>query len=182
MQAQLSLFVLFIFKSLWLLLFCFVHLSGCYCRCSFMGGILSPSANSRWYLLPEEVENMVPFSIPFSPLVLCDRHGRSVSTRVHRRCMQEGNVPLGMCGYLLDEKLETCFHFSGLRQRWACLIKLLFFCYLVSLGQYQLAAALAEKYCDFDILVQMCEQTDNQARLQRYMTQFADQASLFYFL
>uniref|UniRef100_A0A7M4FGG8 Nuclear pore complex protein Nup133 n=1 Tax=Crocodylus porosus TaxID=8502 RepID=A0A7M4FGG8_CROPO len=47
---------------------------------------------------------------------------------------------------------------------------------LLSLGQYQLAAALAEKYCDFDILVQMCEQTDNQARLQRYMTQFADQA------
>ncbi|KYO18784.1 nuclear pore complex protein Nup133 isoform X1 [Alligator mississippiensis] len=46
---------------------------------------------------------------------------------------------------------------------------------LLSLGQYQLAAALAEKYCDFDILVQMCEQTDNQARLQRYMTQFADQ-------
>ncbi|KAM6279105.1 nuclear pore complex protein Nup133 [Porphyrio hochstetteri] len=46
---------------------------------------------------------------------------------------------------------------------------------LLSLGQYQMAAALAEKYCDFDILVQMCEQTDNQARLQRYMTQFADQ-------
>ncbi|XP_069708377.1 nuclear pore complex protein Nup133 [Phaenicophaeus curvirostris] len=46
---------------------------------------------------------------------------------------------------------------------------------LLSLGQYQLAAALAEKYCDFDILVQMCEQTDNQARLQRYMNQFADQ-------
>ncbi|XP_053154433.1 nuclear pore complex protein Nup133 isoform X2 [Hemicordylus capensis] len=46
---------------------------------------------------------------------------------------------------------------------------------LLSLGQYQLAAALAEKYCDFDILVQMCEQTDNQTRLQRYMTQFADQ-------
>uniref|UniRef100_A0A8C6ZRM5 Nucleoporin 133 n=1 Tax=Nothoprocta perdicaria TaxID=30464 RepID=A0A8C6ZRM5_NOTPE len=46
---------------------------------------------------------------------------------------------------------------------------------LLSLGQYQMAAALAEKYCDFDILVQMCEQTDNQARLQRYMSQFADQ-------
>uniref|UniRef100_A0A8C5UD25 Nuclear pore complex protein Nup133 n=1 Tax=Malurus cyaneus samueli TaxID=2593467 RepID=A0A8C5UD25_9PASS len=46
---------------------------------------------------------------------------------------------------------------------------------LLSLGQYQLAAALAEKYCDFDILVQMCEQTDNQTRLQCYMTQFADQ-------
>nr|XP_033794585.1 nuclear pore complex protein Nup133 isoform X1 [Geotrypetes seraphini] len=46
---------------------------------------------------------------------------------------------------------------------------------LLSLGQYQWAAALAEKYCDFDILVQMCEQTDNQAKLQRYMTQFSDQ-------
>uniref|UniRef100_A0A8B9CLG1 Nuclear pore complex protein Nup133 n=1 Tax=Anser brachyrhynchus TaxID=132585 RepID=A0A8B9CLG1_9AVES len=46
---------------------------------------------------------------------------------------------------------------------------------LLSLGQYQMTAALAEKYCDFDILVQMCEQTDNQARLQRYMSQFADQ-------
>ncbi|NXY88549.1 NU133 protein, partial [Alcedo cyanopectus] len=46
---------------------------------------------------------------------------------------------------------------------------------LISLGQYQMAATLAERYCDFDILVQMCEQTDNQARLQRYMSQFADQ-------
>ncbi|XP_066472904.1 nuclear pore complex protein Nup133 [Tiliqua scincoides] len=46
---------------------------------------------------------------------------------------------------------------------------------LLPLGQYQLAAALAEKYCDFDILVQMCEQTDNQTRLQRYITQFANQ-------
>ncbi|XP_066091023.1 nuclear pore complex protein Nup133 [Saccopteryx bilineata] len=46
---------------------------------------------------------------------------------------------------------------------------------LLALGQYSWAASLAEKYCDFDILVQMCEQTDNQTRLQRYMTQFADQ-------
>lgn len=46
---------------------------------------------------------------------------------------------------------------------------------LLTLGQYSWAASLAEKYCDFDILVQMCEQTDNQTRLQRYMTQFADQ-------
>ncbi|XP_060048009.1 nuclear pore complex protein Nup133 [Erinaceus europaeus] len=46
---------------------------------------------------------------------------------------------------------------------------------LLKLGQYPWAAALAEKYCDFDILVQMCEQTDNQTRLQRYMTQFSDQ-------
>ncbi|XP_077005521.1 nuclear pore complex protein Nup133 [Tamandua tetradactyla] len=46
---------------------------------------------------------------------------------------------------------------------------------LLTIGQHQWAASLAEKYCDFDILVQMCEQTDNQTRLQRYMTQFADQ-------
>ncbi|XP_003473451.1 nuclear pore complex protein Nup133 isoform X1 [Cavia porcellus] len=46
---------------------------------------------------------------------------------------------------------------------------------LLTLGQYPCAASLAEKYCDFDILVQMCEQMDNQTRLQRYMTQFADQ-------
>ncbi|XP_069787758.1 nuclear pore complex protein Nup133 isoform X3 [Narcine bancroftii] len=46
---------------------------------------------------------------------------------------------------------------------------------LLSLRQYQLTASLAEKYCDFDILIQLCEQTDNQARLQRYLNQFADQ-------
>ncbi|KAM7419851.1 hypothetical protein PAMA_016790 [Pampus argenteus] len=46
---------------------------------------------------------------------------------------------------------------------------------LLELGQYQWVAALAEKYCDFDILVQMCEQTDNQSRLQHYTTKFADQ-------
>ncbi|KAK2489336.1 hypothetical protein MC885_004420 [Smutsia gigantea] len=45
---------------------------------------------------------------------------------------------------------------------------------LLTLGKYSWAASLAEKYCDFDILVQMCEQTDNQTRLQRYMTQFQD--------
>lgn len=45
----------------------------------------------------------------------------------------------------------------------------------VELSQYQWVAALAEKYCDFDILVQMCEQTDNQSRLQHYMAKFADQ-------
>ncbi|KAF7651514.1 hypothetical protein LDENG_00110160 [Lucifuga dentata] len=46
---------------------------------------------------------------------------------------------------------------------------------LLELGQYQWVAALAEKYCDFDILVQMCEQSDNQSRLQHYMAKFADQ-------
>lgn len=48
----------------------------------------------------------------------------------------------------------------------------------VELGQYQWVATLAEKYCDFDILVQMCEKTDNQSRLQHYMNKFADQVDL----
>ncbi|XP_056422828.1 nuclear pore complex protein Nup133 isoform X2 [Hyla sarda] len=46
----------------------------------------------------------------------------------------------------------------------------------LALGQHQWASSLAEKFCDFDILVQICEITDNQNRLQRYMAQFADQA------
>uniref|UniRef100_A0A671QAY2 Nuclear pore complex protein Nup133-like n=1 Tax=Sinocyclocheilus anshuiensis TaxID=1608454 RepID=A0A671QAY2_9TELE len=46
---------------------------------------------------------------------------------------------------------------------------------LLELGQHQWVAALAEKYCDFDILVQLCERTDNQSRLQQYMVKFADQ-------
>ncbi|OCT86628.1 nuclear pore complex protein Nup133-like [Xenopus laevis] len=46
---------------------------------------------------------------------------------------------------------------------------------LLGLGQYAWASNLAEKYCDFDILVQICEKTDNQNRLQRYMTQFSNQ-------
>ncbi|XP_056441809.1 nuclear pore complex protein Nup133 [Gadus chalcogrammus] len=46
---------------------------------------------------------------------------------------------------------------------------------LLDLGQYQWVAALSEKFCDFDMLVQMCEQTDNQSRLQHYMTKFSDQ-------
>lgn len=47
----------------------------------------------------------------------------------------------------------------------------------VELGQHQWVAALAEKYCDFDILVQLCERTDNQSRLQQYMVKFADQVT-----
>ncbi|XP_077461332.1 nuclear pore complex protein Nup133 isoform X1 [Stigmatopora argus] len=46
---------------------------------------------------------------------------------------------------------------------------------LLDLGQYQWVAALAEKYCDFDVLVQMCERTDNQSRLQHYMSKFQEQ-------
>ncbi|XP_038072152.1 nuclear pore complex protein Nup133-like [Patiria miniata] len=44
---------------------------------------------------------------------------------------------------------------------------------LLEQGQYERAASLAEKYCDFGILVSLCEVTDNEERLQRYMNQFA---------
>ena len=37
---------------------------------------------------------------------------------------------------------------------------------------YERAASLAEKYCDYDVLVRICEETDNEERLQRYMEQF----------
>ena len=44
--------------------------------------------------------------------------------------------------------------------------------FLVVHQQYERAASLAEKYCDFAILVRLCEETENQERLNRYMTQF----------
>ncbi|KAJ3614211.1 hypothetical protein NHX12_017786 [Muraenolepis orangiensis] len=46
---------------------------------------------------------------------------------------------------------------------------------LLELGQYQWVATLSEKFCDFDMLVQMCEQSHNLQRLEHYMTKFADQ-------
>ncbi|XP_062865729.1 nuclear pore complex protein Nup133 isoform X2 [Trichomycterus rosablanca] len=46
---------------------------------------------------------------------------------------------------------------------------------LLELGQHQWAAALAEKYCDFDVLVRICERTDDPGRLQHYMSKFAHQ-------
>jgi hypothetical protein len=44
--------------------------------------------------------------------------------------------------------------------------------FLVELRQYERAASLAEKYCDFGVLVQLCEETDDQERLSKYMKQF----------
>ena len=43
---------------------------------------------------------------------------------------------------------------------------------LVNFGQHERAASLAEKYCEFDVLLQICEQTSNQDRLTRYLNQF----------
>lgn len=41
--------------------------------------------------------------------------------------------------------------------------------------QYENAAMLAEKYCDFVSLVQICELTNNKNRLDSYIDKFASQ-------
>ena len=38
--------------------------------------------------------------------------------------------------------------------------------------QFERAASLAEKFCEFDVLVAICERSNNFARLQQYMEQF----------
>lgn len=40
--------------------------------------------------------------------------------------------------------------------------------------QYELAASLAEKYYDFEILIQLCEVSDNTDRIEKYLRQFSD--------
>ena len=40
--------------------------------------------------------------------------------------------------------------------------------------EYERAAALAEKYCDFSTLIEICEELNNEDRLWRYMDQFRD--------
>ncbi|KAL7299771.1 hypothetical protein TKK_0007518 [Trichogramma kaykai] len=46
---------------------------------------------------------------------------------------------------------------------------------LIKEGQYENAAMLAEKYCDFGSLIQICELTNNKHRLDSYMERFAAQ-------
>jgi nuclear pore complex protein Nup133 len=45
----------------------------------------------------------------------------------------------------------------------------------VSHGYLEEAASLAEKYLEFNALVRICEATNDSARLEKYMDQFADQ-------
>lgn len=44
---------------------------------------------------------------------------------------------------------------------------------LVDDGQYELATKLAEKYLDFQILLQICDRTENQPRLDEYIAKYA---------
>ncbi|XP_076243006.1 nuclear pore complex protein Nup133 [Calliopsis andreniformis] len=46
---------------------------------------------------------------------------------------------------------------------------------LIKEEQYDSAAMLAEKYCDFASLIQICELTNNKNRLDGYIEKFADQ-------
>ncbi|OXU23558.1 hypothetical protein TSAR_013208 [Trichomalopsis sarcophagae] len=46
---------------------------------------------------------------------------------------------------------------------------------LIKDQQYENAAMLAEKYCDFVSLIQICELTNNKSRLDLYMERFASQ-------
>lgn len=56
-------------------------------------------------------------------------------------------------------------------------LKGLFFVSVVD-EEFERAAILAEKYCDFQTLVQICELTDNNERLNQYMEKFSEQVSL----
>jgi len=40
--------------------------------------------------------------------------------------------------------------------------------------EYERAASLAEKYCDFSTLIEICEELNNEDRLRRYMEQFSN--------
>ena len=45
---------------------------------------------------------------------------------------------------------------------------------VVKSREYERAASLAEKYCDFSTLIEICEELSNEERLWRYMDQFRD--------
>jgi hypothetical protein len=47
----------------------------------------------------------------------------------------------------------------------------------VNHGFLEEAASLAEKYLEFNALVRICEVTNDSARLEKYMDQFADQVT-----
>jgi len=50
-------------------------------------------------------------------------------------------------------------------------------CVEVKSQEYERAASLAEKYCEFSTLIEICEELNNEERLWRYMDQFRDNVS-----
>lgn len=78
-------------------------------------------------------------------------------------------------------KLHPFFQQPLLHLFWIC-ISINLFCFklhilhsLVRGEQYDQAVGLAEKYCDFRTLVEVCDRTENQERLGQYMTQFGSE-------
>jgi len=51
-------------------------------------------------------------------------------------------------------------------------------CVAVESREYERAVSLAEKYCDFSTLIEICELLNNEERLWRYMDQFRDSVRL----
>lgn len=46
---------------------------------------------------------------------------------------------------------------------------------LVAEEEYERAAMLAEKYLDFQVLIDICERTNNKEKLNSYIDKFSDQ-------
>jgi len=50
----------------------------------------------------------------------------------------------------------------------------------VSVGQREKATVLAEKFLDFDVLINICDQNNDNDKLKHYMNKFSDKVSFFY--
>ncbi|KAK3702667.1 hypothetical protein RRG08_042655 [Elysia crispata] len=77
----------------------------------------------------------------------------------------------------LDSKVETSTESSIHREKLEKEFEKRRHSLIISLldnKQYDRAASLAEKYEDFEMLMRICDATDNQDRLQRYRIQYAD--------
>lgn len=61
--------------------------------------------------------------------------------------------------------LMVCLHIKTIRR----------LSFLVSRGYLEEALSLAEKYRDFHLLIEICEELDDQEKLQNYMNKFRNE-------
>ncbi|KAJ8308040.1 hypothetical protein KUTeg_012914 [Tegillarca granosa] len=86
------------------------------------------------------------------------------------------DIILGGYAYQLESLVQAgkqTVHFTELQRRYEQDRPYLILPLLEN-ERFELAASLAEKYLDFEILVRLCEQTNSSDRIERYLTQFAD--------
>lgn len=57
-----------------------------------------------------------------------------------------------------------------------------FFIFLVDSEEYEHASSLGEKFHDFEILVSICEKTNNREKLYQYMNKFENYVSFGSFI